>query len=214
MEIDTLFSSIKDLFKKKQFDEVFNREYKGQKIGYGIIKGSNTVILVKTGLGGTLSGYKDKYLKIATDLNKKYGYTVICATTPADPFDGIDTLEDAIAVAKSYTGHDITVYFAGHSCGALVGWLFGYKYPEIKRMLLINAPLMVDTLLLEKAINQFNGERAMLVYGAWDRSVKYIQMLRFITNKRVSHTIIPKADHNFTGKLKLFMELCEKYLII
>jgi len=27
-------------------------------------------------------------------------------------------------------------------------------------------------------------------------------------------TIIPKADHNFTGKLKLFMELFEKYLII
>ena len=51
-------------------------------IEYGVILGNEKIVFIKCGLLGSLRGYHDKYLKVAKELNKEYGYTVVCSTNP------------------------------------------------------------------------------------------------------------------------------------
>ena len=37
----------------------------GLKVGYGVIYGNNTVVLIKAGAGGSYIGDEEKYLKLA-----------------------------------------------------------------------------------------------------------------------------------------------------
>ena len=83
-----------------KYDKVFTKEFKDiATIEYGAIKGNNTVVFIKVGQDGSINGYEDKYLKIATNLNKKYGYTVIVAS---NPFDGTNPLDHDMNVVKNY----------------------------------------------------------------------------------------------------------------
>ena len=115
-------------------------------IDYGIIKGNNNIILfIKPGQDGSMYGYKNKYLKIAKNISKKYGATVICSS---NPFDGNNPLDNAMEVIDDYCRENnikrYEIYYMGQSNGALIGAWFGYKYSKIKRMLLVNPPLMYN----------------------------------------------------------------------
>ena len=69
-------------------------------IDYGIIKGSSNIILfIKSGQDGSMYGYENKYLKIAKNINKKYGATVICSS---NPFDGNNPLDNAMEVIEDF----------------------------------------------------------------------------------------------------------------
>ena len=51
-------------------------------VEYGIIRGNNIIVFIKSGLKGTYYGYENQYLKIAKLLNEKNNCTVICASNP------------------------------------------------------------------------------------------------------------------------------------
>jgi aspartyl aminopeptidase len=55
------------------FDIVITKE----EIEYGIIRGNETIVFIKAGAGGSYRGYDDKYLKMAIELHKKDGSTVV-----------------------------------------------------------------------------------------------------------------------------------------
>ena len=114
-------------------------------IDYGIIKGNNNILLIKAGQDGSMYGYNNKYLEIAKAINKEYGSTVICSS---NPFDGNNPLDDAMQVIELYCQEnnikDYEIYYMGHSKGGLIGVWFGINYTKIKRMLLVNAPLMYN----------------------------------------------------------------------
>ena len=55
-------------------------EYK--ELSYGIFKGSNTVLLIKVGSDGSINGYNDKYLNVASKVNSTFGATVIVCSNP------------------------------------------------------------------------------------------------------------------------------------
>lgn len=99
-------------------------------IDYGIKKGNETIVFIKAGQDGSMYGYQNKYLKIANDINKKYGYTVICSS---NPFDGNNPLDNAMKVIEDYCNEEkiknYKIYYMGHSNGALIGAWFGIKYP-------------------------------------------------------------------------------------
>lgn len=178
---------------------------------YGIIRGNETIVFIKPGLGGSIYGYENKYFRISEKLNDTFNCTVI--VSPNDKEVDFDTEMEFI---KEYVTHnnlaDYQIYYFGHSNGALIGMCNAYKYSQIKRLLLINAPLCINPQKTIDGIKMFTGEKMVLVIGDKDQSFHFVKLFSELSNEKVRFEIIPEADHNFKNKLELFMSLPEKYL--
>lgn len=178
---------------------------------YGIIRGNETIVFIKPGLGGSIYGYENKYFRISEKLNDTFNCTVI--VSPNEKKVDFDTEMEFI---KEYVTHnnlaDYQIYYFGHSNGALIGMSNAYKYSQIKRLLLINAPLCINPQKIIDGIKMFAGEKMVLVFGDKDPSFHFVKLFSELSNEKVRFEIIPEADHNFKNKLELFMSLPEKYL--
>lgn len=198
-----------------EYDKIVNSKLEDIAIiDYGIVRGNETIVFIKAGQDGSMYGYQNKYLKIADSINKKYGYTVICSS---NPFDGTNPLDNAMRVIGDYCNEqdikDYKIYYMGHSNGALIGAWFGIKYPKIKRMLLVNGPLMYNWHKTKEGIQNFSGERIVLVYGSLDQSFKYTGLIEPLINEKVKLEIIEGQDHHFSKDTFDFKTLPEKFLI-
>ena len=180
-------------------------------IEYGIIEGNNTIVFIKSGQNGSIYGYNNKYIKMAKRLNKKYECTVICSS---NPFDGNNPLDNAFTVIEKYTSkfEDYKVYYLGFSNGALIGAYFGINYPKIKRMLLVNMPLIYDINLIKNNLNNFNNEKVTIVYGSLDYSINLLENINDIKSNRLDIKVILNEDHYFSKDEEDFYSLPEKYL--
>lgn len=178
---------------------------------YGIIRGNETIVFIKPGLGGSIYGYENKYFRISEKLNDTFNCTVI--VSPNEKKVNFDTEMEFI---KEYVTHnnlaDYQIYYFGHSNGALIGMCNASKYSQIKRLLLINAPLCINPQKTIDGIKMFAGEKMVLVFGDKDPSFHFVKLFSELSNEKVRFEIIPEADHNFKNKLELFMSLPEKYL--
>ncbi len=183
-------------------------------IDYGIINGDKTIVFIKAGQDGSMYGYKNKYLEMALYINKNYGYTVICSS---NPFEGTNPLDNATEIIENYCNEqnfeEYTIYYMGHSNGALIGAWFGFNYTKIKRMLLINGPLIYNWHKTRKGIEKFSGEKVVFVYGSLDPSFKYTELIKTIKNKKAELFIIEGQDHHFSKDTFDFKKLPEKFLL-
>lgn len=200
---------------KKDFDIIIHSPFKDIAIiDYGIIKGNNKIVFIKAGQDGSMYGYENKYLKIADSINNKYGYTVICSS---NPFDGNNPLDNAMDVIDNYCNDnnfkDYEIYYMGTSNGGIIGAQFGFNYPKIKRMLLINAPLMVNLHRTKDGIKAFKGEKIVLVYGSLDQSYRYVGLIEPLLNEKIKLEIIEGQDHFFSKNTYDFKKLPEDFLL-
>lgn len=201
-----------EMFAQEQkFDELKAETQKSSQIEYGIVHGNNTIVFIKVGLNGTIFGYKNKYLKIARDLNKKHNATVIVSSNPIEL--GYETdFSQEMDFVKNYADfrgfQDYKIYFMGHSNGATLGILNAYKFPEIKKLLCINGPLNLMPSLLASAFKQFQGEKINLVYGSKDPSFGMAELYRKeFESERIEFSCIKGGEHNFSGCIELFAAL-------
>ena len=195
---------------KIDFDEIVHKPLEDKTIEYGIIKGNNTVFFTKAGANGSMRGYEDKYLTMGINLHKKYGYTVVCSS---NPLGTKETIAQGIEIIEQYVKSPYQVYYFGHSNGAVMGARNAWKYPQIKRLVLVNGPLMINWYKIRDGIEKFKGEQMVYVYGEEDPSFKFAGLVNLVGNPAVSLITVPKADHNFYGMLDEFEQLPEKYLI-
>lgn len=199
------------LFGQEKFNKMFGKQFNEQSIDYGIVYGTDKrVVLIKTGQNGNIYGYGNKYVKMAKNINQKYGSSVVVSS---NPYDCTDSLGHALEVIKEEVNQDVDVYFIGMSNGAILGARFGHLHLEIKRMLLINGPLMINWPQTKRGLEQFEGECATMVYGSLDPSYKYAEMVEFIDNPgKIRLVKCDGADHNFKNMDELFQSLPEEYL--
>ena len=99
------------------------------------------------------------------------------------------------------------VYFVGHSNGAALGIINAWQFPEIKKLVCINAPLMMNPHLLIQGIKEFSGEKMNLVYGSKDPSFDMVKLYSELESEKIDFVRVKNADHNFTGNLDFFIEL-------
>lgn len=201
--------------KYPEFTELFIRKFYNKEIQYGIIKGSNKIVFIKPGQDGSLIGYKDKYYNLAKYINNKYGYTVICSNNPYEaPYNPI---EDAVVVINEYASkmnfEEYEVYYFGNSRGAELGARYGYLYPVIKRMLLINPPLFINFHKIQRGLLKFNNERIVFIYGSLDPSYKYVGLIDLIGNIKISYKVLEGEDHNLSNGTHSLEYLVDNYLI-
>ena len=196
------------------FDLNLQREYFNTNIKYGIIKGNSQIVLIKPGQDGSLRGYDDKYIKIAKALNLKYNFTVICSSNPYD-FKH-NPLEDAIDLIRNYISDNNIenpyVIYIGNSIGGMLGARYGYLYPEIKKMLLINIPLLKNCDLILSGLRKFTGDKVSIVYGSEDASIKYVKFFDNIDNENIKYHIIDGENHNFSNNKYDFKKLPDEFL--
>ena len=180
-------------------------------IDYGIVEGNNIIVFIKAGQNGSLYGYQNKYVKMAKRLNKKYGCSVICSS---NPFDGNNPLDNAMEVIEDYAKRfdDFKIYYLGYFNGALIGAWFGIKYPKIKRMALVNGPLMYNLYKTKEGALSFKGESINFIYGEYDQSIGYVELLKSIENDKIKVFIEEGQDHHFSKSEEDFQKIPEKYL--
>ena len=194
-----------------KFDKEIHSNFNDEIIDYGIVEGNNIIVVIKAGQDGSLYGYQNKYIKMARRLNKKYGCSVICSS---NPFDGNNPLDNAMEIIEDYAKifDNYKIYYLGYSNGALIGAWFGVKYPKIKRMALVNGPLMYNFHKTKEGALSFNGDMISFIYGEYDQSIGYIDLLKNMENDKIKVFVEKGQDHHFSKSEESFQEIPEKYL--
>ena len=194
-----------------KFDKEIHSNFNDEIIDYGIVEGNNIIVFIKAGQDGSLYGYQNKYIKMARRLNKKYGCSVICSS---NPFDGNNPLDNAMKIIEDYAKifDNYKIYYLGYSNGALIGAWFGVKYPKIKRMALVNGPLMYNFHKTKEGALSFNGDMISFIYGEYDQSIGYIDLLKNMENDKIKVFVEKGQDHHFSKSEEIFQEIPEKYL--
>lgn len=174
----------------------------------GIIPGNDICVFVVTGRGGTIYGYKNKYVSLAAEVSECYGYTICVVASPKEgPLELIENM-DLCMNASNFT----EVRYIGISYGALVGAQQGWQIPKISKMLLINGPLMINWHKTKLGAERFQGKEIMFVYGEKDPSYKYFGLLKNIDSNIISMYSVDGADHHFSGMEDKEMELVQYFI--
>ena len=188
---------------KKYFTKTFIE--KGISIGY--LEGSNKVLFIKTGQGGSIYGYENKYLDLAIWAKEQYGCSVFVSSTKTDDFE---SYERDINLVEQIAGENIEVYYLGVSKGGLICCWYGLDDKRIKRMTTVNAPLMMNyhnkTL---PAIKKATKEQLTMIYGSKDPSAFYAQ----IVAKYVKVEIIEGEDHYLKNGKTSLIQIVDKHLL-
>ena len=160
----------------------------------GYIHGSSKILFIKGGQGGTIYGEENKYLRLAREVNEKYGLSVFVSATEDDSEDVY--LREMAALGSRVANGNVRMYYLGVSKGGLIGLWYGKSNPVLRNILTVNAPLMINfyskTL---PAIKELTRDRATLLYGSLDPSYKYLPFVE----KHASVRVIEGADHNLVG---------------
>ncbi len=184
-----------------EFDYEITRD-NGQ-ISYGIVNGSESIVFIKAGAGGSHTGYENKYVRMAHAIHKNDGSTVICASNPSDAlsreYDGAVLMQ--LIRSKAAADTKPVLRFIGVSRGAFFGLTELAECFEFNKLLLINMPLMINFHKVKKARAI---SRAVFVFGSADPSVPYVPFLKRHTE---NITLIQGANHNFEGKTEDFISL-------
>ena len=115
--------------RKSGFDKIID-----DTIGY--ISGSNEVLFIKTGQGGTIYGYNNKYIDLAAEVNEKYGWSVFVSATVTDDREAY--CHDMKLLEQCLGNSEYEIYYLGVSKGGLIGIWHGANDAKIKRMIAIN----------------------------------------------------------------------------
>ena len=179
-----------------KYDKVIGKQF-------GIIQGEKYLIFIKTGRGGSIEGFENKYLSICSFLFEKYGYTFVVS---ANPKDSVCDLEEEIKSVDKYVGDYKEIYFVGISNGASIGVAQCSKIERIRNAVLINAPLMINFHKIKEGAQKFIGDNMYFLYGEADPSFRYIEILNVIKNTACKYKIIKGEGHEFS-KESLISEL-------
>jgi len=179
-----------------KYDKVIGKQF-------GIIQGEKYLVFIKTGRGGSIEGFENKYLSICSFLFEKYGYTFVVS---ANPKDSVCDLEEEIKSVDKYVGDYKEIYFVGISNGASIGVAQCSKIERIRNAVLINAPLMINFHKIKEGAQKFRGDNMYFLYGEADPSFRYIEILNVIKNTACKYKIIKGEGHEFS-KESLISEL-------
>jgi hypothetical protein len=178
-------------------------------LDYGYIRGNETVVFIKAGVGGEYRGFENKYLRIARLLHERHGCTVISASNPYDKCLGIKEDADILARVLSENGiQNPALYFFGSSGGCQKGLALAASGVPFRRMILVNMPLTINFHKTKRHLLQIPDSEIVAVLGEKDISRPYAPLLE---GKRegVRTVTVKGADHVFTGMTEAFVSLSE-----
>lgn len=173
-------------------------------VNMGYIPGSEKVLFIKTGQGGSIYGYENKYLDLALMFNEKYGFSVVVSATVEDDKNAFD--RDMLVLDKVFVNQSYQIYYLGVSKGGLIGMWHGSENEKIVKMVTINAPLMINYHSKTRPAIERLGDKLWMVVGSLDPSYDYTPFLKGRANVK----IIKGADHNLVGSEESLFDIAEE----
>jgi hypothetical protein len=189
------------------YDEIIVRD----KIEYGIIHGIGKLFYIKVGNGGDVYGSEDRYFRISRQIHDGYGCSVLVASNPVEM-----SLKEGMALdmdfARECFPDAVEIRAMGHSNGGQMLASCAYLYPEIKRVLAVNAPLIINLHKTKAGIKNFAGEKMHMVYGSKDPCFMYTPVLNACVCEKFSYSIVENANHDFKDMAEEFVALPKQFL--
>jgi alpha/beta superfamily hydrolase len=191
------------------YAQTFEKVVDGEVIEYGIVHGNENIVFIKTGAGGNIGGYQDKYLKIARRIHQRLGATVICASNPYIE-DGHETADCAmiskVAADCGFTRYEVS--FIGTSDGGYHNLLLAYQVPQTVKLLGINPSLITTDGLVEQ-LQKIPQVKKVLVFGTEDDDFECVPLLQRLDCNNLEILTVEGADHDFTGMVEEFIALTD-----
>ena len=193
-----------------KYDQKFKYTVANEDVDIGVVDGNNTIVLIIPGQNTGLYGYEDRYLKLARHLNNKYHATVIVSS---NPYKNDNPIEELMYIVKRYAKrfNKYKVYYFGFSKGTNIGSQFATLNDKIKRLVLVNGPLMINPHKTREGISRFKGERLTFIFGSLDPSFKYSELITMVPKENVYLEILENISHNVENE-KIFLSLADKTL--
>lgn len=189
---------------ERDYTRIIEREE--QSVGF--LQGSDRLLYVKGGAGGTIYGYENKYLELAFRIREKYGFSVMVSATSSNKLT--DFLRDIELAVELLGKRDFKAVMMGVSMGGLMGIWYGAEQEQIERIAAINPPLMLNyynkTL---PGMKKLGRDRLTMVFGTLDPSYKYLPF----AERHAAVKLIEGADHNLRGSRLSLFDLAEELLI-
>lgn len=183
-------------------------------VDYGFVFGGDRqkILLIKAGQDGSIYGYCNKYLKLACEMRELYGFSVVCASTPSSDINQMAQLAEVVK-SEFEIGGQTKIYFMGISMGASIGCIGRTLFPEISRFLLVNPPLMINTIRICRSAKAFDGDMMTFVFGSLDPSTHLAGLLKLHERENVRVAIIPGQDHHFSKNNFNLLELIKSTIL-
>lgn len=143
-----------------------------------------------------------KYIAMAIDANHRYGCSVLVASNPDGILEKHSLDYDMAFIHNLFDQCKTQVLGMGVSKGGLMFLQHAWRYIDIKKVLVINAPLMINTGRILKGIANANCNFTCL-YGSLDPSFPYIGLLETYKNVRLIR--IQGANHHFSEHSDIFL---------
>jgi alpha/beta superfamily hydrolase len=163
-------------------------------------------VFIKAGAGGGISGYKDKYLRMAHREHERLGATVICSSNYAKslPMD-----KKAIEWCARYLKlEDVELYFVGVSDGADQCIILSRNAPT-KKLICINPSFVPGHDPSDRLIIRSKVEK-IFVYGTKDdEAYELVPKLKERAIPNFEIRWVEGADHSFTGMVDEFIALID-----
>lgn len=191
------------------FDRLARKTVDGETITYGILHGNERIVFIKSGAGGSVNGYRDKYLRMARRVRERLGATVICASNPL--IEEGHVAADRAAIEQTASALQLggyTVDLVGISDGAYHILLLAKTLPQAKRLLGIN-PSLIDLADFKERLLDLPQLRKTLVFGTEDEDYAFVASLQPLTGERLSLLTVEGADHQFRGMLDRFITVID-----
>ena len=171
------------------------------------------VLLILTGIGGSVKGHQNKYQTIAETAVKNHGFSVCVVTMPQGSWEcPEDIFRYAMSVVQAQVPDCGDVYAMGNSAGATFLLWYAYLFPQIKKVLAINPVLNVNLHRANHGIRNFTGGKIFLAVGEKDASNLFSEFLE--GNQETSVIRLENTDHYFTDNLGTFLSLPERLLFV
>ena len=181
------------------------------------VASSNKVLLIFTGIGGSVSGYKNKYEKIANNMKDNFNVSTLVITMPFGSWEHMkDIFDFAIEKADNLFNcrneKDYEIYAMGSSAGGTNILTFFRNDTKIKAICAINPVFSVD---FHKIIENLKKSkiRKTIILGENDMSLYDYVLLQQIEDIEI--VVIPNGDHYLSGddNFKFFLDIPKRYLV-
>lgn len=191
------------------YDRVVSKNVGGERIDYGIIFGNEKIVFIKTGADGNIRGHCKKNLKVAGQIHKKMGATVICASNPYVAQGHIEADKEMIMkIIKKLNCHDHENFFFGTSDGAYHNLCLAKEFSKTVKIVCINTSSINFDDLKEKIFALPRVDK-IFVYGDKDEEYHYVSQLEKLITDQLRIITIEGANHEFKRRLNDYIALTE-----
>ena len=184
-------------------------------VEFGLMEGTNGLLVVKTGSGGTIYGHENKYLTLAVRIAESHNVSVIVSDNPLE-LAPEENMSITMSVAADYIASrnvGSSVFYFGVSKGGQYGAMYGYRYPFVQKWLLLNMPVMINWHKSRAGLMKMPAEQEVtMLFGERDPSYPYAELIDLMRKENIKRVTIPNEDHTFSHAIDEFLRLPEQFL--